>query len=83
MHGIDPAALGASLLTLLQEIAAPAARAAEEAASRPGTAERSLRFLAGAYIVVWGVLGAYMLILSVRLRALSRQVRRLKERLEG
>ena len=42
--------------------------------------ERGLRFLNLAYTAVWVVLAVYMLSLSLRLRRLSAQVRRLKER---
>ncbi len=59
----------------------PAARfAAENVAARPEVVERGLRFLNLAYTAVWVVLAVYMLSLSLRLRRLSAQVRRLKER---
>lgn len=59
----------------------PAARfVAENVAARPEVVERGLRFLNLAYTAVWVVLAVYMLSLSLRLRRLSSQVRRLKER---
>ncbi len=59
----------------------PAARfVAENVAARPEVAERGLRFLNLAYTAVWVVLAVYLLSLSLRLRRLSAQVRRLKER---
>ncbi len=53
---------------------------AENLAARPEIVERGLRFLNLAYTAVWVVLAAYLLSLSMRLRRLSMQVRRLKER---
>lgn len=53
---------------------------AETVAARPEVVERGLRFLNLAYTAVWVVLAVYLLSLSVRLRRLSLQVRRLKER---
>ena len=53
---------------------------AENVAARPDVVERGLRFLNLAYTAVWVVLAAYLLSLSIRLRRLSRQIARLKER---
>jgi CcmD family protein len=82
-HG-PAASLGASLAVLAQEAAPSAAPAttftAETVASRPEVAARGFRFLIGAYSVVWIILAVYLLTLSTRLRRLSRQVRRLKEK---
>jgi CcmD family protein len=54
---------------------------AAEAAARPEVVERGLRFLNLAYTAVWIVLAAYLFSLSVRLRRISLQVKRLKEKL--
>ena len=53
---------------------------AENVAARPEVVERGLRFLNLAYSAVWVVLAVYLLSLSIRLRRLSRQIARLKER---
>jgi CcmD family protein len=53
---------------------------AENVAARPEIVERGLRFLNYAYTAVWVILSVYVLTLSIRLRRLSLQVRRLKER---
>jgi CcmD family protein len=53
---------------------------AENVAARPEVVERGLRFLNLAYTAVWVVLAVYLLTLSMRLRRLALQVRRLKER---
>ena len=53
---------------------------AENVAARPEIVERGLRFLNLAYTAVWVVLAVYLLSLSMRLRRLAQQVRRLKER---
>ncbi|HYS77393.1 MAG TPA: CcmD family protein [Candidatus Dormibacteraeota bacterium] len=53
---------------------------AENVATRPEIVERGLRFLNLAYTAVWVVLAVYLVSLSVRLRRLSLQVRRLRER---
>lgn len=78
MNFPDPASIGASFTALLQAGAAPDAASA---ALEPARAERGLRFLTAAYTVVWVILAVYIMSLSVRLRRLSQQVRRLKERL--
>jgi len=57
-----------------------AAGASDTMASQPEFAARGFRFLVGAYSVIWFILAGYILSLSVRLRRLSQQVRRLKER---
>ncbi len=56
---------------------------ADNVASRPEIVERGLRFLNYAYTAVWIVMAVYLLSLSVRLRRLSLQVRRLKERADS
>ncbi len=71
----DPHTLLAILIGLMQE--GGAGGGPQEAAA----AERGLRFLMGAYTVVWVVLAAYIFSLSIRLRRVSRQMRRIKERL--
>ena len=53
---------------------------AETVAARPDVVERGLRFLNLAYTTVWVVLAVYLFSLSIRLRSLSRQIARLKER---
>lgn len=79
-------------LTLLPEIVAVVAAfaqdaepitrfTAETAAARPEVVARGFRFLIGAYTAVWTILAIYLLSISIRLRRLSQQVRRLKERL--
>jgi CcmD family protein len=42
---------------------------------------KNLNYLFWAYTLIWIVLAAYLVSLSVRLRSLSAQVRRLKARL--
>lgn len=54
--------------------------AAEAAAAAPEANLRRFRFLIAAYVAVWTILAAYLFSLSVRLRSLSQQVRRLKDR---
>ena len=76
-----PGALLASLLAVVQEPAASTAFSAAEAAARPEVVQRGLRFLTGAYSVVWVILAAYLLSLSIRQRRLAQQLRRLRERL--
>ena len=53
---------------------------AENVAARPEIVERGLRFLNLAYTAVWVVLSVYLVTLSIRLRRLTRQVERLRER---
>ena len=81
MTAFDPWTLLAGLLAGIQDNPAAAGVAAAGAAVRPDAVERGLRFLAGAYSVVWTILGTYLVILSFRLRRVARQVRRLRERL--
>jgi len=77
---IDPhlRPLASALALLLQE--PQTGFTAETVAARPEVVERGLRFLNLAYSAVWVVLAVYMLGLSVRLRRLSRQIARLRER---
>jgi hypothetical protein len=81
MNAFEPASFLAGLLAAIQDNPAVSQIAASGAAARPDVVERGLRFLAGAYSVVWAVLAAYLVILSFRLRRLGRQVRRIRERL--
>jgi len=74
-------ALAAGAIQAAAEGAAGPAGMAAEAAARPEQVLRGLRFLSGAYTVVWVILAAYLIMLSLRQRRLSRQVRRLRERL--
>jgi CcmD family protein len=76
----DPPVLASALTTVAQEASRVTGFAAETAAARPEVVARGFRFLIGAYTAVWVILAAYLLSLSVRLRRLSAQVRRLKER---
>jgi CcmD family protein len=73
----DLASIGASFTALLQ---AATVSDAATAALEPAQVERGFRFLTAAYTVVWVILAVYIMSLSVRLRRLSQQVRRLKER---
>jgi CcmD family protein len=81
---LEPANLpeiGALVAAFAQE-AEPITRfTAETAASRPEIVARGFRFLIGAYTAVWTILAIYLLSISIRLRRLSQQVRRLKDRL--
>jgi CcmD family protein len=78
---IDPhlAPLATVFALLLQEPLS--GFSAENVAARPEIVERGLRFLNLAYTAVWIVLAVYLVSLSMRLRRLSLQVRRLKERI--
>lgn len=73
--------VAAVLAAAIQDTIAPLASgpAADTVAAQPAVAARGFRFLIGAYSAVWTILAAYLLSLSVRLRSLSRQVRRLKD----
>ncbi len=44
---------------------------------------KNLNYLFWAYTLVWIVLAAYLLSLSIRLKAISSQLRRMKSRLPG
>jgi CcmD family protein len=81
----EPAALlaflQAAVQAAVQEGTPPTAFSAAEAAARPEVVQRGMRFLTGAYSVVWVILAAYLLSLSIRQRRLARQLRRLRERL--
>lgn len=72
------ASFGSGVLALAQE-AVPSG--APSRAASPEALSRGFRFLALAYTSIWVILAVYILSLSVRLRRLSSQVRRLKERL--
>jgi CcmD family protein len=77
---IDPhmEPLASAFALLLQEPAT--GFTAETVAARPEVVERGLQFLNYAYTAVWVVLAVYLFSLSIRLRRLSRQIARLKER---
>lgn len=77
----DPGAVLAVLLAATQEATPATAFTAAEAAARPEVVQRGLRFLTAAYSVVWVILAAYLLSLSIRQRRLARQLRRMRERL--
>jgi CcmD family protein len=79
MTGTLLASILAGAIAAVQE-AAPTAFTADTVAAQPAVAARGFRFLIGAYSAVWTILVVYLLTLSVRLRRLSAQVRRLKER---
>ena len=81
MTAFEPGTLVAGVLAAIQDSPVSAGVAAAGAAVRPDAVERGLRFLAVAYGVVWTILGAYIVILSYRLRRVARQVRRIRERL--
>ena len=81
MTAFEPWTLLRGLLAAIQDSPVVTGVSAAEVAVRPDAVERGLRFLAGAYGVVWTILGVYFLILSFRLRRLARQVRRIRERL--
>jgi CcmD family protein len=79
---LDLHPLAVSLVSLVTESTGLQEAVMPNAAADPvAVSERGLRFLMGGYIAVWVILAAYILSLSVRLRRLARQVRRLKERL--
>ncbi len=71
--------LAAALVTSAQ--AAAGSFTAENVAARPEVVARGLHYLNGAYVAIWIILAAYLLSLSIRLRRLSLQVRRLRDRL--
>ena len=69
------------LVSGIQEAGPATVFTAAEAAARPEVVQRGLRFLMGAYSIVWLILAAYLLSLSVRLRRVLQQLRRVRERL--
>lgn len=73
-------ALAAALEMLAQESSPATGFTAETVAASPAVVARGLHFLMGAFCAVWVILAAYLFTLSLRLRRLSQQVRRLKER---
>ena len=77
----EPGAIVAALLAIAQEATPPTAFSAAEAAARPEVVQRGLRFLTAAYSVVWVILAAYILSLSIRQRRMAQQIRRIRERL--
>ncbi|MFQ5845489.1 MAG: CcmD family protein [Planctomycetota bacterium] len=81
MNLTEPLALAAALAAGLLGADPQGVAPAGGDPSQTAAALRGLRFLAGAYTAVWVILAAYLFSLSVRLRRLSQQVRRLKDRL--
>ena len=81
MSWLEPGTFLAGLFAAIQETAPQTAFSAAEAAARPEVVQRGMRFLTGAYSVVWVILAAYLLSLSIRQRRLAQQLRRLRERL--
>jgi CcmD family protein len=81
MSPFEPGGLFQGLFAAIQESTPPTVFSAAEAAARPEVVQRGMRFLMSAYSVVWLVLAAYLLTISIRLRRLGEQVRRLRERL--
>ena len=69
------------LLAGIQDALPQTTMTAAEVAMRPEVVQRGLRFLTVAYTVVWLILAAYLVILSLRQRRLVQQLRRLRERL--
>ena len=78
--GSGVAALGHGLAAV-QAAAPDPAFVAGEAAARPDQVERGLRFLNAAYVAVWVILAAYLVLISTRQRRLERQMQRLRQRL--
>jgi CcmD family protein len=68
-------------LAAIQAAAPDAAMAVAETASRPDQVARGLRFLNAAYVAVWVILAAYLVLISMRQRRLERQMQRLRQRL--
>ncbi len=87
-----PSMTAACSLVLLAALLLPAAAAAAPADANAATATegggldpteaRRLRFLFWAYTAIWILLAAYLLSLSLRLRAIQLELRRTTERLE-
>jgi CcmD family protein len=80
MMPIEPGSWLPAFFAGVQDAVAPTLGAVE-AAARPDTAARGLRFLNAAYTAVWVILAGYLLLLSVRQRRLERQLRLLRDRL--
>lgn len=72
------AALVETATAMAQE---PATVASDAVAARPDQVARGFHYLMAAYTAVWVILALYLLSLSIRLRRISAQLRRLKERL--
>ncbi len=77
-HGV--LGLAAALGVVAQATEPAAGFSAETVAASPAIVARGLRFLMGAFSAVWIILTVYLFTLSWRLRRLSRQVERLKEK---
>ncbi len=77
---LEPSSHLFTLLALAQGPLATATGSALDPSAQAAMIERGLRFLMSAYTIVWVILALYMVSLSVRLRRISSQVRRLKER---
>ena len=85
-HGALPLLLLAAAILL---VCAPVWAAAETGATRMATdpslgpvEARRLRFLFWAYAAIWGLLGAYLISLGLRLRAVRTELGRVRDRLE-
>jgi len=81
MTPFEPGALLHGLLAAIQDPAPQAGFSAADPVARPEMVQRGMRFLMGAYSIVWLILAAYLLTVSIRLRRLGHQVKRLRERL--
>jgi CcmD family protein len=75
------AALAAAGIQGAAEGAAATGMAAGATTAAPEAVLSRLRFLTLAYTLVWVILAAYLVMLSLRQRRLARQIRRLRERL--
>ena len=73
----DHAACVSALGALIQHVAAGSLEMQMEATAR------RFRFLIGAYTMIWVILAVYIMSLSTRLHRVSKQLRRLKERLDS
>lgn len=76
LHGL--AALAGPIAAMAQE---PSALVSETVAARPDQVTRGFHYLMAAYTAIWVILALYMLSLSIRIRRIAAQLRRLKERL--
>jgi len=71
----DLAALAGPVAAMAQESSGP-----ETVAARPDQVARGFHYLMAAYTAVWVILALYLLSLSIRLRRIAAQLRRLKEK---
>ena len=70
-----------ALLASAQEGTSSAGLGVETVAANPDKAARGFRFLIGAYTIVWTILAVYLFSISIRLRSLALQIRRLRDKL--